>query len=86
MNCQASGFPDPVVTWFNLGKGSDPLVSEGRIKILPNGTMIIHEIVEHDSGQYECLATNGLGTKINKIIKLIINGMEDKRALKYEEK
>ncbi|CAH3179895.1 unnamed protein product [Porites evermanni] len=56
--CQAEGFPRPVINWSRLRM---PLPA-GRTEV-NQGTLIIKNLIPADSGLYECVATNTMGTK-----------------------
>ena len=56
--CQAEGFPRPVINWSRVGM---PLPA-GRAEV-NQGTLIIKKLIPADSGSYECIATNTMGTK-----------------------
>ena len=71
--CQAEGFPRPVVNWSRLRM---PLPS-GRTEV-NQGTLIIKNLIPTDSGSYECIATNTMGTKkatINVAVQQLKLGM-----------
>ena len=56
--CQAEGFPRPVINWTRLRM---PLPA--RRTEVNQGTLIIKNLIRADSGSYECIATNTMGTK-----------------------
>ena len=71
--CQAEGFPHPVINWSRL---RTPLPA-GRFEI-NQGTLIIKNLIPADSGSYECIATNTMGTKkvtINVAVQQLKLGM-----------
>ncbi|XP_022252622.1 papilin-like [Limulus polyphemus] len=57
--CNAVGFPRPSVTWWRFQKML-PLLST-RYKQLQNYSLLIYSVIQHDQGQYTCLAHNGIG-------------------------
>ena len=57
-DCQAEGFPLPVVNWTRLVM---PLPA-GKTKI-NEGTLTIKNLSPADSGYYVCVASNAMGTK-----------------------
>ena len=60
--CQAVGFPLPVVNWTRLGM---PLpATKTQVK---EGTLTITNISPADSGFYDCVATNVMGTRKARI-------------------
>jgi len=56
--CEAEGFPPPKLSWTRLGK---PLPT-GRTEV-EGGNLTIRNLSLADSGGYQCVATNSLGTK-----------------------
>ena len=58
VTCQAEGFPRPTVTWSRVGM---PLPA-GRVEV-NQGTLTIKNLTAADSGLYDCVATNIMGTK-----------------------
>lgn len=71
MHCVASGVPKPQITWtFN----DQPIhESSEHIEILANGTVVIHNPVEEDEGNYRCEASNYLGS-ISTVANYKISG------------
>lgn len=71
MHCVASGVPQPQIAWsFN----DQPLHDNTeRVQILDNGTLVIHNPIEEDEGNYKCEATNYLGS-ISTVANYKING------------
>lgn len=57
-DCQAEGFPRPVVNWTRLVM---PLPA-GKTK-MNEGTLTIKNVSPADSGYYVCVASNAMGTK-----------------------
>ena len=57
--CRAEGFPRPVINWRRVGM---PALPAGRNEV-NKGTLIIKKLIPADSGLYECIATNTMGTK-----------------------
>ena len=60
--CQAEGYPRPVITW---SRSVLPLPS-GRTEV-NQGTLTIKNLSPVDSGLYDCIATNIMGTKKTRI-------------------
>ena len=58
VKCQAEGFPRPVITW---SRSVLPLPA-GRTEV-NQGTLTIKNLSPADSGLYDCIATNIMGTK-----------------------
>ena len=60
--CQAEGFPLPKLSWNRSGM---PLpVGKTEVK---EGNLTIRNLSPADSGLYECVATNNMGTKKTRI-------------------
>lgn len=73
MHCIASKIenPKPHISWnFN----NQQLHENERIHIYENGTLVIHNPIEDDEGNYKCEVTNYLGTK-STVANYKINGM-----------
>ena len=71
--CQAEGFPRPLINWSRLRM---PLPA-GRTEV-NQGTLIIKNLIPADSGLYECIAANTMGTKkatINVAVQQLKQGM-----------
>ena len=60
--CQAVGFPPPVLTWTRLGMPMP--VGKTEVK---DGNLTIKNLSPADTGLYECVATNSMGTKKAKM-------------------
>lgn len=56
--CQAVGFPPPVLSWTRLRM---PLPA-GKTEVKDN-SLTIRDVRPADSGLYECVAKNSIGTK-----------------------
>ena len=108
-DCQAIGYPQPVVRWKYLGSSSlldnhalvqlldsrDKLdfggtssaylsngnvqsvsiLSNPRVHVLENGSLIIKQVQQIDEGQYQCEASNG---KLEMVLLLNFNGRTNK--------
>ncbi|EFN71841.1 Down syndrome cell adhesion molecule [Camponotus floridanus] len=79
VHCEAKGFPPPHITWLRAkGKMSNdyqPLVdgSDGRLTILPNGSLWTASASPQDEGQYLCRANNGIGSGLSKVIYVSVH-------------
>ena len=62
VTCQADGYPRPEINWT---RAAMPLHA-GRTSI-NQGTFTINNLSPDDSGFYECVATNIMGTKKTRI-------------------
>ena len=58
IDCEANGIPKPRVIWT---KDNDDLASSGRIKIFSNGSLLLQEASEEDSGDFACTVINNRG-------------------------
>lgn len=67
--CNASGDPKPVVTWF---KGGVQLAAGGRI-VIGGDSLTILNTVASDAGQYSCNVSNGLSSHVG-IAHLLVQG------------
>ncbi|XP_062596568.1 papilin-like [Saccostrea cucullata] len=67
LHCQAYGNPQPRVAWSRDGYdvSRDP-----RFTVYRNGTLIIQRTIEQDMGSYLCVASNGVSTPEQRIVKL----------------
>ncbi|XP_077174421.1 immunoglobulin superfamily DCC subclass member 4 isoform X2 [Paroedura picta] len=57
--CRAEGDPPPRIHWM---KNGEPLLSTGRVKAQSSGTLVINQIGAGDTGYYQCVAENQLGS------------------------
>jgi hypothetical protein len=71
LHCQAYGNPRPRVAWSRDGYdvSRDP-----RFTVYPNGTLIIQRTLEQDMGSYLCVASNGVSSPAQRIVKLQLRG------------
>ncbi|XP_031415997.1 receptor-type tyrosine-protein phosphatase S-like isoform X7 [Clupea harengus] len=72
MLCAASGFPDPVISWFKDFLPVEPSASSGRIKLLRSGALQIDKSEEMDQGKYECVASNSQGVRFSAPANLYV--------------
>ncbi|GBN27907.1 Down syndrome cell adhesion molecule [Araneus ventricosus] len=76
MDCAAVGFPAPNILWKKMiytesTAGDFTYVnSSPRAHRYNNGTLVLSDVEEKDSGSYLCQASNGVGTGLSKIITL----------------
>ncbi|KAF7662458.1 hypothetical protein LDENG_00235230, partial [Lucifuga dentata] len=57
--CNSSGEPPPLMHWLKNGQ---PIKSFRRLKIQSPGVLLINQLALEDTGYYQCIADNGLGT------------------------
>lgn len=70
--CAASGDPSPMISWEHNGVTVD--TDDARVTVLPNGTLIIAMVMMSDMGDYQCFATNALGTVESDVVLLMVEG------------
>ncbi|KAK2497109.1 hypothetical protein MC885_006689 [Smutsia gigantea] len=59
LQCQAKGEPVPTVEWLRAGQ---PLRASRRLRTLPDGSLWLERVEAGDTGTYECVAHNLLGS------------------------
>ncbi|XP_063959464.1 hemicentin-1-like isoform X2 [Lytechinus pictus] len=59
LDCEASGDPMPSIQWQ---KDGSPLVLETNIEVLSNSSIVIDGLLETNTGEYTCIATNAAGS------------------------
>ncbi|ELV11784.1 Hemicentin-2 [Tupaia chinensis] len=59
LRCQAAGEPAPTVEWLRAGR---PLRDSRRLRTLPDGSLWLEHVEAGDTGTYECVAHNLLGS------------------------
>uniref|UniRef100_A0A8C4QKB9 Inactive tyrosine-protein kinase 7 n=1 Tax=Eptatretus burgeri TaxID=7764 RepID=A0A8C4QKB9_EPTBU len=67
LHCQASGQPQPSIQWNVRGQILDPARPHDRIILLPNGSLIVHNVVPNDMGRYTCIAGNSCSIKHREV-------------------
>ncbi|KAH8025841.1 hypothetical protein HPB51_012873 [Rhipicephalus microplus] len=77
-DCQADGFPVPVIRWkkeYRAEGGRDfaVIISNANVQILENGSLSIREADRSDAGHYMCQALNGVGPGISTVVKLDVH-------------
>ncbi|KAM7434953.1 hypothetical protein ABFA07_015053 [Porites harrisoni] len=73
--CQAEGFPRPIINWRRVGMS----LPAGKTEV-NQGILTIKNLTPADSGLYECIATNSVGTKrarINVVVQQQKLDLED---------
>uniref|UniRef100_A0A2K6UV43 Hemicentin-2 n=1 Tax=Saimiri boliviensis boliviensis TaxID=39432 RepID=A0A2K6UV43_SAIBB len=68
--CPARGTPKPQVTW-RKGPSSEPLRGRPGVAVLEEGSLFLASISPMDSGDYECQATNEVGSSSRRA-KLVV--------------
>lgn len=59
LRCQVTGEPVPTVEWLRAGQ---PLRASRRLRTLPDGSLWLERVETRDTGTYECVAHNALGS------------------------
>ncbi|XP_077560152.1 cell adhesion molecule Dscam1-like isoform X2 [Haemaphysalis longicornis] len=78
VDCQANGVPQPHIRWKSAADPQSPvsqfrtIISNSHIHILVNGTLSIRSVEPGDAGLYLCEASNGVGTGISRVLKLLV--------------
>ncbi|XP_063872912.1 cell adhesion molecule Dscam2-like [Scylla paramamosain] len=83
LTCQATGFPEPTVTWRRARPGPakgmyssvdvDVGVSLPLSRSWGNGTLVVGSVTEEAEGDYLCEANNGVGTGLSQIVNLQVH-------------
>ncbi|XP_061676254.1 leucine-rich repeat and immunoglobulin-like domain-containing nogo receptor-interacting protein 4b [Syngnathoides biaculeatus] len=79
-SCKADGDPAPFITWISSHKNVVSPV--GRIRVLPNGTLEVRFAQVHDSGTYQCLASNAAGNDSIRV-GLYVKGGQRNRTVPF---
>ncbi|XP_028291059.1 matrix-remodeling-associated protein 5-like [Gouania willdenowi] len=63
LSCEAEGEPKPSITWTKVATGAVMSVHSRaqHFEVLPNGTLVIHNIQQQDRGTYICSAQSFMG-------------------------
>ncbi|KAH6936506.1 hypothetical protein HPB50_018450 [Hyalomma asiaticum] len=77
-DCQADGFPVPVIRWKKAnrsegGRQFSVIISNANVQILENGSLSIREADTTDAAHYMCQALNGVGPGISTVVKLDVH-------------
>ena len=71
LTCYADGNPTPWISWTK--DGSLVIGRPGVILGTGNRTLTIEIVNREDSGQYQCLASNGLGNATSSVATLDVD-------------
>ncbi|TWW56067.1 Neural cell adhesion molecule L1 [Takifugu flavidus] len=63
MDCEVFGSPRPDITWE--GEDRLPLLSDPRVSLMTNGTLVISEVDHDDAGVYSCSVKHNNNVSIN---------------------
>nr|XP_021553352.1 peroxidasin homolog [Neomonachus schauinslandi] len=58
LECSATGHPPPRITWTKGDR--TPLPEDPRVSITPSGGLYIQNVLQDDSGEYTCFASNSV--------------------------
>lgn len=81
VHCNATGFPPPQITWLRgHARTSNDFqllteLTDGRLTILPNGTLWTASAGPQHEGHYLCRANNSIGSGLSKVVYVSVNGM-----------
>ncbi|KAK5864078.1 hypothetical protein PBY51_001051 [Eleginops maclovinus] len=84
MDCQSFGSPRPHITWE--GEDRHPLLSDPRVALLTNGSIILSSVNHEDRGEYSCSIKHS-NISITAHLEIynqtvILNGPQDVRVLR----
>uniref|UniRef100_A0AAR2JT67 Protein tyrosine kinase 7a n=1 Tax=Pygocentrus nattereri TaxID=42514 RepID=A0AAR2JT67_PYGNA len=57
LHCQATGDPSPIIQWKKKDNDSLGCIYP-RFQMMPNGSLIVHDVIMEDTGSYTCIAGN----------------------------
>uniref|UniRef100_A0A087XSK2 Ig-like domain-containing protein n=1 Tax=Poecilia formosa TaxID=48698 RepID=A0A087XSK2_POEFO len=75
-HCSARGAPTPILRW-QIPDGTLVRPSQflnGNLFVLPNGTLHIRNVGSKDTGNYECTASNAVGTTKRTVTVVVKDG------------
>lgn len=80
MDCQASGLPDPAVSWRlpdgtmvnSVLQGGERAGRARRLTVFDNGTLLVPTVGMGEEGEYTCYAENQGGQDTMKVKKMFI--------------
>lgn len=70
--CSAAGHPTPLITWSYRGRHLDEEYSRQVGIVLRKEFLDIHSVKPKHSGDYECLAQNGIGTPVSRTVTVVV--------------
>ena len=71
LECSATGHPPPRITWTKGDR--TPLPEDPRVSITPSGGLFIQNVLQDDSGEYTCFASNSVES-IHATALIIVQG------------
>ena len=82
LDCQASGFPQPTITWRKDGLFiTEPEGGGARRSVFPNGTLLVNPVREDDDGVFVCDATNIAGTIQLAVVVMVTDATSKLRSI-----
>ncbi|XP_072525259.1 immunoglobulin superfamily member 10 [Salminus brasiliensis] len=87
MNCKTEGRPVPVVSWIlaNRTQLRGQNNEHSRVKVTPEGTLVIQQVSTYDRGLYKCIASNPAGVDTATVRLHVVAAppdiLEEKRQL-----
>lgn len=72
LHCEASGYPTPSITWSFRGKHLDEAYAKHSDITIRKEFLEIHDVKGHHTGDYECLAQNGIGVPVSAVVAVQI--------------
>ncbi|KAM6149249.1 matrix-remodeling-associated protein 5-like [Rhynchocyon petersi] len=84
LDCSASGDPWPRTQWrLPSQRMVDALFSfDPRVKVFPNGTLVVTAVTDKDSGDYLCVVRNDIG---DDYVALKVNVMMQAARIKHKD-
>lgn len=74
MECSPpKGRPEPIVTWTHNSK---PIAADSSRFKIDGGNLIIQDVMQHDEGQYQCIAKNMIGVRESPAAMLKVLSMQ----------
>uniref|UniRef100_A0A8C3GM35 Hemicentin 1 n=1 Tax=Cairina moschata TaxID=8855 RepID=A0A8C3GM35_CAIMO len=69
LTCVADGIPTPTINW----KKDNTLLTEivGKYRAMPDGDLILDNVVPEDSGNYTCIANNAAGEDTHTVTLIV---------------
>nr|XP_048286978.1 hemicentin-1 isoform X1 [Myodes glareolus] len=64
LDCQATGEPQPTITWSRQGH---PIPWDNRLTVLSNSSLYIAAARKEDTSEYECVARNLMGSVLVRV-------------------
>ncbi|GIZ01012.1 down syndrome cell adhesion molecule [Caerostris extrusa] len=75
VDCQAEGYPRPIIRWKQLVESFQTIMSSARMQVLENGSLLILEASPSDGGSFLCQAFNRIGPGLSKMLTITVHGM-----------